>query len=145
MHDRRESNPRVPNAKYIPSARVGSGMLRLWSGMLHLGQGCFTLGPRGFLDANMLVFPTRISRVEGLDQRKAPMQRGSRCSGIWALDIFVYYLILLCKYFLSKSILFDLISEYFQSPTYLFTLLQVRSLPRLDVEIKLYSRDYYRR
>ena len=60
--------------------RVGVGTLGVTLGMLRVG-----VGPQGFLDTNMLVSPTRIFCLGGLDQREAPTQSGSPCGEIKAL------------------------------------------------------------
>ena len=47
-----------------------------------LGRQGVAVGPQGFTNMNMLVSPTRKSRIGGLDQCKAPMQVVSHCSVI---------------------------------------------------------------
>ena len=86
----RKTNPCVPNANYIPLARVGSrvGHCRLalgtissrWALLACVGGPAF--GPQGFTDTNMLVFPRRNHRVGGLSQRKDLTGMVLRCSGI---------------------------------------------------------------
>ena len=63
----------------IPPARVGLA-LGLWGFVL--GLLGFKLSPRGFLDPNMLVCPTRNGHVGGLNQCDGPTRVVSHCSGI---------------------------------------------------------------
>ena len=64
---------------YVPPSPIGA---RIGHFRLVLGLPGFALGPPGFLDTNMLVSATRKSGIEGIAQRKAPIQGSSCCGGI---------------------------------------------------------------
>ena len=72
-------NAKLPNAEYIPPARVG---VHVGYHRLTLGSPGFALGLPGFLDTNMLVRVTQNARVGGHTKREAPTRVVSRCSGI---------------------------------------------------------------